>query len=192
MCGIKIKRRFKIDGRTFRITKQYSYSMSYEAFYTGYISPADLLGKTVKLRNKYNSLHEYKVIEVSNKTMPVSNNKYIKRTYIILISEDTRQLYYYWQRDRRGFDGSDMWNLEAKILEWLIPRLECFVKVSKGHGWPVLKNGIVEYSDGSNLAEEMLTGFKIYQEKDSWDKKDTQLVNRAFNLFKKHFSDLWT
>lgn len=187
----KQKMRFEFSGNTFRITKIFSYGMSYEAFYSGYISPADLLGKIVQLPNEYGSLHDYRIIEVSNKTMPISNFKFVKRTYIILINEDKRQLYYYWQRDRRGFDGSDMWSLDSKIMEWLIPRLEYFAKASRGFGWPVLKNGIIEYSDGSNLTEEMLTGFKIYQEKDSWDKKDTQLVNRAFNLFKKHFSDLW-
>lgn len=189
MCGIKIKRRFKVDGRIFRIVKQYSYHMSYEAFYTGYISPADLLGKVIKLPNEYGFLNNYRVVEIANKTMPVFNDKYVKRTYITIVNEDKRQLFFYWQRDYRGFDNSDMWNLESKILDWLIPRLKVFSYFAKGSGWFDGKGGYVK---GDKIVEEILKGFKIYHEKDFFSKKESNIINHSFNLFKKHFGDLWT
>lgn len=122
--------------------------------------------------------------------------KHIVRTYIITIdSGQGRQLSYYWQRDWRGFDGSEFWSLDNKILEFLIPRLERFSKVGGGQKWFIgFKDGEEVWEKGSKFVDEMVKGFKILKEKqyDKITEYENQCINRAFNLFKEHFGSLWT
>lgn len=193
-----MRKRFDFVGHTFRITKSFSYNMAYEAFCKGYVDPKELMGKEVLIPNEYDYEEEYTIVEVANKQMGLDFfGKHVTRTYITAIdSGQSRQLYYYWQRDWRGFDGSEMWSLDSTILNWLIPRLEEFSYWSSGHGWPNgIKNGEIKYLDGGKVTEEMVEGFKLlkdhlYNHKVSVS--DKQKINRSFNLFKEHFGNLWT
>ena len=123
-------------------------------------------------------------------------NKYVERTYITAIDsgQECRQLYYYWQRDWRGFDGYEMWSLDSTILDWLIPRLERFSKVGGGQKWFTgFKDGEEVWEKGSKFVDEMVKGFKLYKEdRMDYTEYEKQCMNRAFNLFKKHFGNLWT
>ena len=192
-----MKRKFKFANHTFRITKNYSYNMAYEAFCKGYVDPNELMSKEVLIPDKYGHETEYTIVEVANKQMGLDFfGKHVTRTYITVIdSGQDRQLVYYWQRDWRGFDESEFWNLDNRILEYLVPRLASFSKVADGQGWPILnKNGELEYVKGSKVVDEIVKGFKLLKEKlyDNFDEHENQCVNRAFNLFKKHFGNLWT
>ena len=64
-----MKKRFDFAGRTFRITKNFSYNMAYEAFCKGYVNPEDLMGKEVLIPNEYGYEKEYTIVEVANKQM---------------------------------------------------------------------------------------------------------------------------
>lgn len=192
-----MKKRFNFAGHTFRITKNFSYNMSYEAFCKGYINPKELIGKEVEVPNEYGSTTDHTIVEVANKYMGLDFfGKHIVRTYIITIdSGQARQLSYYWQRDWRGFDGSEFWNLDSKILEYLVPRLERFSKVSDGQKWAIgFKDGEEIWEKGSKFVDEMVKGFKILKEKQysKTTEYDKQCINRAFNLFKRYFGSLWT
>lgn len=195
-----MKKRFEFAGHTFRITKNYSYNMSYEAFCKGYVDPKELMGKEVLAPNEYGYKTKYTIVEVANKQMGLDFfGKHVTRTYITIIySGQSRQLSYYWQRDWRGFDGSEFWNLDGRILEYLVPRLERFSKVSEGQKWFIgSENGEEIWERGSKFVNEMVKGFKILKEKqydtdDNLNEYDNQCINRAFNLFKKHFGNLWT
>ena len=173
--------------------------MSYEAFCKGYVDPKELIGKEVEVPNEYDSTTDHTIVEVANKYMGLDFfGKHIIRTYITTIdSGQDRQLSYYWQRDWRGFDGSEFWNLDNKILEFLVPRLERFSYWSSGHGWPTQnKKGEVEYVDGGKITKEMVEGFKLLKDHYLHNHKltisDKQKINRSFNLFKEYFGDLWT
>ena len=192
-----MKKRFDFAGHTFRITKSFSYNMSYEAFCKGYIDHKELIGKEVEVPNEYGSTTTHTIVEVANKYMGLDFfGKHIVRTYIITIdSGQGRQLSYYWQRDWRGFDGSEFWNLDSKILEYLVPRLERFSKVSDGQKWVIgFKDGEEVWEKGSKFVDEMVKGFKILKEKryGKITEYENQCVNRAFNLFKRYFGSLWT
>lgn len=199
---MKINRIFELEGHRFRIIKSFSYNMAFEAFCQGYIAPEELFGKKVILSDG----NELKVIEVANKTMAVpgknlevfaNKHEYVKRTYITFIEDgQARQWWYYWQRNWRGFDASDMWNLDSRILDWLIPRLKRFADDAKGHGWPTMNGKEIEYRDGREITEQMVEGFELLKKSYDTDKdlneRGMQKVNLAFNLFKKHFDNLWT
>jgi hypothetical protein len=190
-----MNKRFEFAGHTFRITKSFSYNMAYEAFCKGYVDPKELMGKEVLIPNKFGYEVEHTIVEVANKQMGLDFfGKHVTRTYITVIdSGQGRQLYYYWQRDFQGFDGSEVWNLDFKILEYLIPRLEYFSKYGGGQGWPVVKNGTVKYIKGRKYVDEMVKGFKLLKDyKTNYTEYEIKCINRAFNLFKKHFGSLWT
>lgn len=192
-----MKKRFEFAGHTFRITKSYSYNMSYEAFCKGYVDPKELIGKEVEVPSEFGSTTDHTIVEVANKYIGLDFfGKHVIRTYIITIdSGQSRQLSYYWQRDWRGFDGSEFWSLDSKILEFLIPRLERFSKVGVGQGWFIgIKNGEEIWEKGSKFVDEMIKGFKILKEKQysKTAEYENQCINRAFNLFKRYFGNLWT
>lgn len=190
----KQKMRFKINNISFRIAKIFSYGMAYEAFCKGYINPEELMGKEIHIPNEYGYERERTIVEVANKCMGLDFfGKHVKRTYITAIDSgnEGRQLYYYWQRDWRGFDGSEMWSLDYKILEYLIPRLEHFSKYCC-QKWPIFKNGHVEYVNGKVFVDEIIKGFKLWQEdRINYTTYEKQCIHRSFNLFKEHFGDLW-
>ncbi len=203
---IKAKRRFTFGGQKFRITKEFSYGMSYEAFCQGYVAPDELIGKNVEITGEYGTKQQYQIIEVASKVMAVpgrhmavfdGENGYVKRTYITVIDADQgRQWWYYWQRNWRGFDGSDMWNLDRIILDWLVPRLKRFAQAGC-QGWPTMVHGQIEYLSSEPIMKEIVEGFELLQknyndEIKQLDSQQVQKVNRAFNLFKGHFGDLWT
>lgn len=192
-----MKKRFKFAGHTFRITKSFSYNMSYEAFCKGYVDPKELIGKEVLIPNEYDHEVEHTIVEVANKQMGLDFfGKHVTRTYITTIdSSQDRQLSYYWQRDWRGFDGSEFWSLDTKILEFLIPRLERFSKAGSDSEWLIgFKDGEEVWEKGSKFVDEMVKGFKLLKEK-QYDKRteyENQRINKAFNLFKRYFGNLWT
>jgi hypothetical protein len=192
-----MKKRFEFAGHTFRITKNFSYNMSYEAFCKGYVDPKELIGKEVLVPNEYDYGEKHTIVEVANKQMGLDFfGKHVTRTYITTIdSGQGRQLYYYWQRNFQGFDGSEIWNLDSKILEYLIPRLEYFSKYGGGQKWfTSFKDGEEVWEKGSKFVDEMVKGFKILKEKqyDTLTEYENQCINRAFNLFKSYFGSLWT
>ena len=184
-----MKKRFEFAGHTFRITKSFSYNMSYESFCKGYVDPKELMGKEVLIPNEYGYEKEYTIVEVANKQMGLDFfGKHVTRTYITAIdSGQDRQLSYYWQRDWRGFDGSEFWSL--------VPRLERFSKVNEDSEWLIgFKDGEEVWEKGSRFVDEMVKGFKILKEKqyDTLTEYENQCINRAFNLFKSYFGSLWT
>ena len=173
----KVKRRFEFDGQQFRIVKQYSYGLAYEAFCKGHVDIEGLIGKIAII-----GYDEYKIIAAENRIMPTVEGKYVKRTYITLTKvDDARQLHFYHQRNWRGFDGSELWNLDMTIIRYFIPRLKCFAKNVEGHR---------DVKDIYTMCE----GFQTYL--DNTPPFPPQKVKDAFyhalNLFKKRLGSLWT
>lgn len=172
----KAKRRFDFAGQQFRIVKQYCFGFTYVAFCKGHINMEDLIGKTTII-----GCSEYKIIAVENRTMPTVEDKYIKRTYITLADVlHTQQLDFYHQRNWRGFDGSELWNLDMTIVRYLIPRLKRFAKNIEGR------------RDAKDIYE-ICEGFQMYLDNTSPfpPQKVTDTFRRAWNLFKKRFGGLW-
>ena len=137
----------------------------------------NLIGKIATIEHG-----KYKIIAAENRMMPTMEDKYVKRTYITLADiHDTRQLRFYHQRNWRGFDGSELWNLDMTIVRYLIPRLKRFAKNVEGR-----------YDEKDILT--MCEGFQTYL--DNTLPFPPQKVKDAFyhalNLFKRKLGDLWT
>ena len=174
--GWKVKRRFEFNGQQFRIVKQYSYGFTYVAFCKGHVNMEDLIGKTGTIDHG-----EYKIIAAENRIMPTVEDKYTKRTYITLADiHDTRQLHFYHQRNWRGFDGSELWNLDMTIVKYLVPRLRRFAKNVKGR-----------YDEKDILT--MCEGFQVYLDNTSpfSPQKVKDTFYHALNLFKRRVGGLW-
>lgn len=173
-----IKRRFDFAGQQFRIVKQYSYGFTYEAFCKGHVDIEGLVGKTVLIEH-----YEYKIIAAENRIMPTVEGKYVKRTYITLadVCNTYRQLRFYHQRNWRGFDGSELWNLDITIVRYLIPRLKRFAKNVKGR------------HDEKDILT-MCKGFQAYLDNTSpfLPRKAKNAFYRSLNLFKRRLGGLWT
>lgn len=44
------------------------------------------------------------------------------------------EVYYWYQRQTRGFDDTEIWNLDSSIIKFVYPRLKYFVKWQSEHG----------------------------------------------------------
>ena len=175
----KVKRRFDFTGQQFRIVEQYSYGCTYVAFCKGYVNIEDLIGKTTIM-----GCNKYKIIAAENRIMPTVEDKYIKRTYITLAETGilhTQQLHFYHQRNWRGFDGSELWNLDITIVRYLVPRLKRFAKNVEGR------------HDEKDILT-MCKGFQTYLDNTSPfpPKKVKDAFYHALNLFKRRLGGLWT
>lgn len=101
------------------------------------------------------------------------------------------------QRLERGFDYSEMWNLDKTIVEFIRPRLHDF---RENHGGCPM--GLTE-EQWNEILDKMLYWFDNYGAKcpydirterkkhDQWFDNYNQKVQEAKELFIKYFSDLW-
>jgi len=179
--------RFVLENNTFRIVKSYSYNEAYVAFCKNHVDPKLLVNKEAVIGNVV-----YVVISSSNHLMPVKD-KFVERTYVTLAEKTgvNRQKRFYYQRLRRGFDSSEFWNLDQTILDFLLPRLKCFLKESEDINW-FEENDIVP---SQPIVQSMIDGFETLKKiKKSQDltEEDLNKIKKDFDSFKRHFDDLWT
>ena len=86
------------------------------------------------------------------------------------------------QRLDRGFDNSELWNLDCTILKFVLPRLKAFRETTCGHPGDITEE---EW-------DEML-GKMIKSIEDILDDNipDTEKNYEGFELFKERFFSLW-
>lgn len=104
-------------------------------------------------------------------------------------SEECKQ-----QRMTRGFDDTELWNLDYTIIKFILPRLKEFKNLSKG-SYP---SEVGTEEKWQEILEKIIIGLEYYLEKDKViDITDNEangrmfVMEEAFDLFRKHFSDLW-
>jgi len=129
----------------------------------------------------------------------------------IIIKYMFREVIYAWQRAFRGWDDTATWNINLYLAE-LIPQLLRNLKENR-MGIPgsciddeTMNNNGVWSSDKAEAEAmlkwdtvliEMITGFEAYKKMDeasyfSPERKFYKVqFNRAMDLFKIHFDDLW-
>lgn len=95
------------------------------------------------------------------------------------------------QREERGFDDSELWNLDATILEFVIPRLKAFRAMEK-FGWP---SGIPSEKYWHIILDRIVEGFELYLNDDYTNLKELERIQRKFDismkLFAKWFGAMW-
>lgn len=87
---------------------------------------------------------------------------------------------------KKGKDWEDWWDLRASFLELTIPALKKMIK--EGHSCP---EGMTE-KDWNKILSKMIIGFEKAQAVvNTKILSDENVINESFDLFKKHFFDLW-
>lgn len=93
--------------------------------------------------------------------------------------DDKRQLKFYQQRTTRGFDDTELWNLDTTILKFIIPRLKEFKK--KTVGYPTVFKSLDEWKQ---CIQKMIDSMESIIE-------DVDANYDGWELFKEYFFSLW-
>jgi len=95
----------------------------------------------------------------------------------------TREEYFAKQRQERGFDDSELWDLFYHHALWLLPRLKEFRRGNPCHPMHMTKE------EWDSILDEMIDGFEIIAS--DVIGVPTRKIYRALNLFKKYYFGLW-
>ena len=98
------------------------------------------------------------------------------------------------QRDERGFDDTELWNLDLTIANFILPRLKVFREQT--NGYPSKFKAMEEWT---KILDEIIEGLELYKDKFDWDvKTDQNILNlknakckKAFKLLGEYAQDLW-
>jgi hypothetical protein len=105
----------------------------------------------------------------------------------------------------KGWTDRDTWSLDYTIAQFVLPRLKRFREVASGcpgifcpiddNGKPMKGRGIPK--DGMKhwhkLLDEMIVGFQLMNDGNQFlgSKEDYKKMNKALDLFREFFFDLW-
>lgn len=162
---------------------------------------SELLGTKTKLGvitnvilDYYFKLKEEKDIETINTVFDIG----IPSTRLIVECNKSRLLFrslgFNQQRFERGFDNSDLWNLDSTLAKLIKKRLQAF-KACGLQGWPKKnKKQIGEFYSQEEVGEildSMITAFDLYNQSDIRTKKEMKQIQKGFKNFITHYNDLW-
>lgn len=92
-----------------------------------------------------------------------------------------RKELYKKQRIERGFDDTELWNLDSTILKFVLPRLKAFKECTCGY-----PGNVKSEEEWQNILQKMIDSIeKIIID----EAKDEDY--EGFELFKKYFFNLW-
>lgn len=101
---------------------------------------------------------------------------------------------YPFQRMFRGYDDTDLWNLDVSISKRIVRMLKDFKKVTQGY--PACLDSFEEWME---ILDKMIYCFdfhenhfdELYELSEEEYKKKLKLADEGFDLFKKYYQDLW-
>ena len=113
----------------------------------------------------------------------------------------SRTYRFLWQKITRGWDDSVTWNFDARMAEWILPRLKRFKELNNGYPgdltwerWNEILDEMIwafEYiaNDGENriFTDDPLTREK---EREEWNVAEKR-VDDGLKLFGEYFRGLW-
>lgn len=88
------------------------------------------------------------------------------------------------QRLKRGFDDSELWNLDKSIIGFILPRLKAF---KDKHSSSPLN---IDKKEWNVILEKMIIAFELL-ENDNNTEEDKKKINNGLNLFVKYLKSLW-
>jgi hypothetical protein len=96
------------------------------------------------------------------------------------------------QRDERGFDDTETWNLDVTLAKFIVPRLKVFKELNNGY-----PSKFKAKEEWDKVLDEMIEGFELYSDK--WKcSSDQNMLNleehkrkQAVKLLGEYFYDLW-
>lgn len=91
------------------------------------------------------------------------------------------------QRINRGFDDSELWNLDTTIIKFILPRLKAFKDYTKS-----IPYDLKSETEWKDILDQIILGFELYLESNIADLNDSESkIDEAFKLFFKYFKSLW-
>lgn len=101
-----------------------------------------------------------------------------------LPEDDDRLPKFREQCNERGFDDSVTWSFDYKLVEWIVPRLERFLEISRE---------FTAEPEFHEIVQEMLDGFKLYISPDfnEFDEEENKKVTHSFELLAQNYRGLW-
>lgn len=91
----------------------------------------------------------------------------------------------YFQRFIRGWDDSDIWNLNHTAAEFLLPRLKLFKE--KHHGYPM---GLSEETWEAEI-DKMILAFDLIIKDNYSYSSNNEKIDEGLQSFAKYFRNLW-
>lgn len=94
------------------------------------------------------------------------------------------------QRETRGFDETECWNLDTTIAKFILPRLKCLKEIK--HGYPY----DLSEEQWDEILDKMILAFDLQLKEGSTMKLEemeanTKIQDEGLELFAKYYHDLW-
>lgn len=109
--------------------------------------------------------------------------------FSIIDDTDDRWDEYSKQRLERGFDNSELWNLDGTIAKFVYPRLKAFFEHS--NEVQAIPGSINTYDEWKAILEKMVNGFELMSSDRIKTDDEEKLENEALKLFSEYFFALW-
>jgi len=124
-----------------------------------------------------------------------------------------REIVFLYQRCTRGFDDSELWELDSTIIYFTLPRLKAFRNLRDGKGPMGMPMDFIDdldayhtmneedmqrtcdegYAKWLETLDKMILSMEIYVRKEGYpfDEKDIKKYEEGMTLFHKFFNGLW-
>lgn len=95
-----------------------------------------------------------------------------------------RHFTHYKQRLINGYDDSETYSLFTTNSQWLVPRLERFITIKKGHP------GDISDEEWNDILNKILKAHKIIAQ-DDYSSEDIKIVKEGLKLYAEWYQHLW-
>ena len=102
--------------------------------------------------------------------------------------DDVRHALWEKQRTERGFDDTELWNLDTTIAKFILPRLVAFRDYT--HSTPAS----LTQNEWTEKLAKMVYAFEFLSSEDKYttfDNDQWEVVGEGLKLFGENFSSLW-
>lgn len=106
--------------------------------------------------------------------------------FSMISNDDDRWEKYTKERLERGFDSSELWNLDGTIAKFIYPRLKAFVECSNG-----IRPSDMSYEEWKAILNKMVKGFELISSDRIKTDDEEELESEALKLFSEYFFNLW-
>lgn len=105
--------------------------------------------------------------------------------FSVIDVDDVRWNMFEKQRLERGFDDSELWNLNTTISGFIIPRLKTF----REQHCSTPEN--ITDEEWNEILDEIIVAFELIHDDLEYDKASESKINNGLKLFAKYFRNLW-
>lgn len=103
-----------------------------------------------------------------------------------LPADDDRQALWAQQREERGFDNTELWNLDVSIARFIRPRLIAFKKTCQSHP------ASLDEASWTAAIDSMIEAFDLYAQGTLMHSTENQAkIDVGLQNFQKYFQHLW-